>query len=290
MRDPHSPTLRLRRLAAELKQGREKQKLTVAQAGKALGWTASKISKIETTETRRIVPADLDRLMDLYEITDPQKREAMQALARDAKQRGWWTKYREVFGDQALPDFEAEASVIRSFEGLVIPGLLQMPEYARALFEGGRYTGVEDIERRVEARMARREILTRFEPVHLRVVMDEAALRRLIGDAEVMAKQLRHLLYMAKLPNVDIQLLPFSAGSHAALVAPFSILEFPGHLDPPIVHVGTVTDSVFFEQPGDVERYSATFGDIQGAAISTAQSARFIAEVLNTLESGQSGQ
>lgn len=287
MRDPHSPTLRLRRLTSELKQSRENAKLTVAQAGKALGWTASKISKIETTETRRIKAADLDRLMDLYKIKDATKREALHALARDAKERGWWSKYREVFGAQALPDFEAEASVIRTFEGLVIPGLLQTPDYAEALFQGGRYTGPDDIERRVKARMVRRDILTKFTPVRFRVVMDEAAMHRMIGGPGVMAAQLRHLLYMAKLPNVDIQLLPFAAGSHSALVAPFSILEFPEHLDPPIVHVDTVTDSVFFEEPEDVERYSATFGDIQGTAISTAQSARFITDLATALESEQ---
>ncbi|MBB4933884.1 hypothetical protein F4561_004704 [Lipingzhangella halophila] len=285
MRNPYSPTLRLRRLATELKQGREHANLTVAQAGTALGWTASKISKIETTETKRINPGDLDKLMDLYEITDPDKRRAMHALARDAKERGWWSKYREVFGDQALPDFEAEASAIRSFEGLVIPGLLQTPEYAEALFQGGRYTGPEDIERRVQARISRREILTRFDPVWLRVVMDEAALRRMIGGPRTMAAQMRHLLYMAQLPNIDIQLLPFDVGSHAALVAPFSILEFPDPLNAPIVHVGTVTDSVFFEQPGDVERYNATFGDIQGTAISTSQTATFIDDLARSLES-----
>jgi hypothetical protein len=259
--------------------------LTVSQAGRALGWTSSKISKIETGQTRRIIPSDLDKMMDLYKIEDPDKRQALHALAKDAKKRGWWSSYREVFGDQALPDFEAEASVIRSFEGLVIPGLLQTPAYAEALFQGGRYTDAKDIAHRVEARMARRDILTRFNPVHLRVVMDEAALRRMIGDPSIMADQLKHLLYMARMPNIDVQVLPFSVGSHAALVAPFSILEFPEQLDLPIVHVGTVTDSVFFEQPKDVARYSATFGDIQGTALSTTQSARFMADVLAALES-----
>lgn len=285
MHEPHSPTLRFRRLAAQLKQGRERSELTVSQAGKALGWTSSKISKLETGQTRRIVSSDLDKMMDLYKIEDPAKRRAMHALAKDAKKRGWWSSYKEVFGDQALPDFEAEASVIRSFEGLVVPGLLQTPTYAEALFEGGRYTDANDIAHRVEARMARREILTRFNPVHLRIVMDEAALHRMIGDSLIMAEQLKHLLHMAKMPNIDVQVLPFSAGSHAALVAPFSILEFPEQMDLPIVHVGTVTDSVFFEQPKDVARYSATFGDIQGTALSTTQSARFIAEVLASLES-----
>ncbi|WP_046469849.1 helix-turn-helix domain-containing protein [Allosalinactinospora lopnorensis] len=287
MRSPHSPTLRLRRLATKLRQARESARLTTSQVGAELKWSSGKVSKMETTETKRISAADLDKLMDLYKVHDTAKREAMQALARDAKERGWWSKYREVFGAQALPDFEAEASAIRSFEGLVIPGLLQTPEYAEALFQGGRYTGPEDIERRVEARMARRNILTEFNPVRFRVVMDEAALHRMIGGPQVMAAQMRHLLYMAKLPNIDIQLLPFEAGSHAALVAPFSILEFPDRVNPPIVHVDTVTDSVFFEQPGDVERYSATFGDIQGTAISTAQTAKFISDLVKALESRQ---
>lgn len=284
MHPPHSPTLRFRRLAAQLKQGRERAALTVSQAGKSLGWTSSKISKIETGQTRRITPNDLVKLMNLYQINDPAQREAMQALAKDAKKRGWWSAYREIFGDQALPDFEAEAATIRSFEGLIIPGLLQTPAYAEALFQGGRYTSADDIQQRVEARMARREILTRFNPVHLRVVMDEAALQRTIGRPAIMVEQLKYLLHMAQMPNVDVQVLPFSAGSHAALVAPFSILEFPEQLDLPIVHVGTVTDSVFFEQPKDVAKYGATFGDIQGTALSTMQSARFIAEALRTLE------
>ncbi|WP_017591019.1 helix-turn-helix domain-containing protein [Nocardiopsis potens] len=287
MRDPHSPTLRLRRLAAELKQGREKQKLTVTQAGKALGWTASKISKIETTETRRIVPADLDRLMDLYEITDPQKREAMQALARDAKERGWWSRYKDVFKDKALPDFEAEASVIRVFAGMDIPGLLQTPRYAEEVLKGGRYFSPEEVGRRLEFRLARRDILTRFDPVHLRTIIDESAVRRLVGGPDVMIEQLKYLLAMAQLPNIDVQVLPFEVGAHAGMAGSFSILEFPEPLDTPIVHVGTVTDSVFFEQPDDIHRFNVTFGDIQGSALSAARSATFIEDVVKSLESAQ---
>jgi transcriptional regulator with XRE-family HTH domain len=285
MKKPHSPTLRLRRLAAELKQARENAKFTVSQAGERLGWTASKISKIETTETKRITPGDLDKMLSLYKITDPDKREALHALARDAKERGWWTKYRDIFGAQALPDFEAEASVIYTFAAMDVPGLLQTPEYAEAVFKGGRYASPEDIGRRVEFRMARREVLTKFSPAHLRTVIDEAALRRMIGGREIMIHQLRHLLHMAQLPNIDIQVLPFEAGAHSGLAAPFTILEFPEPLDTPIVYVGTVTDSVFFEHPEDIRRYSVTFGDIQGSAYSAARSAAFIEDLIESLES-----
>ncbi|MEU0490247.1 helix-turn-helix transcriptional regulator [Nocardiopsis sp. NPDC006139] len=285
MTNDRSPSLRLRRLAAELRRAREQAGLTGSQAAKQLGWSGGKISKIEQTETKRITSGDLDKMMDLYGITDPRKREAMQALAKDAKIRGWWSKYRDIFGDQALPDFEAEASVIRAFSTQTIPGLLQTPGYAEAIFQGGRYVSPEEVNRRVEFRMARREVLTKFRPVQLRAVIDEAALRRQIGDRVVMKEQLDHLLHMAQLPNIDVQVLPFSAGAHAALAAPFTILEFAEPLDTPIVYVGTVTNALFIEEVDEVTQYSATFGDVQGAALSTARSAAFIKEVTATLES-----
>ena len=239
---------------------------------------------IENAEIQKVKPDDLDKMLDLYGIKDPAKREALHALARDAKVRGWWSKYKEVFGPQSLPDFEAEASTIRTFESSVVPGLLQTPEYANAVFQGGRYTGAEEIERRVQARIARREILTRFNPTKLRVVLDEAALHRFIGDSEVMAEQMRHLLNMAKMQNVDLQVLPFSAGAHNALIAPFSLLEFPEPLDLPIVFIETATGGLFLEEADEVEQHTVTFSDAQGSAMSTAQSAKFITDVLKSLE------
>lgn len=285
MQRPHSPTLRRRRLSAELKRAREEAKITSTNAAKSLKWAAGKLSMIESAEIQKVKPDDLDKMLDLYQVTDSAKREALHALARDAKVRGWWSKYREVFGPQSLPDFEAEASTIRTFESSMIPGLLQTPDYTAALLQGGRYTEAEAIERRVNARMERRQILTRFNPVRLRAVLDEATLRRMIGGSEIMAEQMHHLLYMAKLPNIDVQLLPFSAGSHAALAASFSILEFPEPLDLPIVFVETAADGLFLEETEEVEKHSVTFSDAQGSALSTAQSARFIADVLKSLES-----
>ncbi|WP_285730437.1 helix-turn-helix transcriptional regulator [Nocardiopsis sp. ATB16-24] len=285
MQRPHSPTLRRRRLSAELKRAREEAKVTSANAAKSLGWAAGKLSMIENAETQKVKADDLDKMLDLYQVTDPGKREALHALARDAKVRGWWSKYKEVFGPQSLPDFEAEASAIRTFEGLVIPGLLQTPDYARAVIQGGRYTSEEEIERRVKARLERRDILTRFKPASLRVTLDEAVLHRVVGSSEVMAEQLRHLLHMAKLPNIDLQVVPFDAGAHAAFVAPFSILNFPDPLDAPIVFVDTASGGLFLEESDEVEAHSVTFGDVQGSAMSAAQSARLITEVLETLES-----
>ncbi|GAB3700507.1 helix-turn-helix domain-containing protein [Nocardiopsis oceani] len=280
----HSPTLRLRRLAALLRQSREATGLTTAQVAAKFGWSPGKVSKMETTETKRINSVDLDKLMDLYKIVDPGQREVMQALAKDARQRGWWSKYKEVFTDKSLPDFEAEASLIQTCQTQMVPGLLQTPEYAKALLEGGPYTHPEVIERRVEARMARRNILTKRNPARLRTVIDEAALRRVIGNTSILKGQLAHLLYMAQLDNVSVQVLPFSSGSHAALCAPFTILDFPEPLDLPIVFIETASDGLFLEEPVDVEKHGATFGDAQGSALSTTGSASLITDILKSLE------
>ncbi|PSK92961.1 helix-turn-helix protein [Murinocardiopsis flavida] len=286
MQHPRSPSIRRRRLSAELRRARDAAGLTTTQTVQALGWAAGKLSKIENADTQTVKAADLDRMLDLYKVDDGEIRAAMHQLARDAKERGWWSKYRDVFKNETLPDFEAEASSIRTYQSQVIPGLLQTPSYAEAIFLGGRYAGTDEIRRRVEARMARREVLIRFTPVHLRVVMDESALQRCIGGAEVMTNQIRHLLHMAKMPNVDVQVLPLNVGAHAALTAPFTILDFPNPLDPTIVCVETLTDALYLELPEDVQRYNVTFGDVQGSAVSTARSATIMSDALKALESG----
>lgn len=240
---------------------------------------------METTQSKRINPGDLDKLMSLYGIDDLEKRECMHALAKDARVRGWWSKYKDVFKNESLPDFETEASLLRTYDGQVIPGLLQTPSYAQALFQGGRYAGPKEVEQRTQARMKRREILTRHKPVHLRSVIDEAAFHRTVGGPDVMKEQFKHLLHMAQMPHIDIQIVPYRAGAHAGLTAPFMILDFIDPLDPPIVCVPTLTDALYLEDPEDIETYSATFGDIQGSAICSAESAEYIAHLVRTLES-----
>lgn len=280
----YSPSIRRRRLSSELRRLRADAGFTIAEAAKHAGLGRSNLGKMEQAESKTVPAAALDKLLHLYEVHDTQTREALHALARDAKQRGWWAKYKGLFDDdRALPDFEAEASTIRTFEALCIPGLLQTPEYAHALFEGGRYTSLPEIEQRVAFRMARREVLTRVQPARMRAVLDEAALRRVIGGPEIMQTQLMHLLHMAEMPHVDVQAIPFRAGSHAGLTAPFAILDFPDPRDSSIVYVGTIAGSVFFEQEDEVERYDVTYGDLQGSALSTKQSATLIQEIAASL-------
>lgn len=284
-RTHHSPSVRRRRLSSQLRRLREAAGKTLTEAAENSGIPRAKLGRIETSDLRTVKPRDLDALLDAYGVTDPDERAAFHQLARDAKERGWWWRYRDVFGAEPLPDFEAEACRIRTYEVAAIPGLLQTSEYATAVFSGSRLTDPELIRRRVEARIARREILTRIDaPPHLWAVIDEAALRRPIGGPKVMADQLRYLLRVAQWGHIDIQILPFSAGAHAALGAPFTILEFENPTDPTIVYADTVDSGVLEERPDAVCSYIAVYGELQGAALSSVQSARFLERVLTEYE------
>lgn len=288
-RTHHSPSVRRRRLSAQLRRLREAAGKTLTEAAENSGIPRAKLGRIETSDLRTVKPRDLDALLDAYGVTDPDERAAFHQLARDAKERGWWWRYRDVFGAEPLPDFEAEACRIRTYEVTTIPGLLQTPEYAEAIFLGGRLTDPERIRRQVEARLARREILTRIEsPPWLWAVIDEAALRRPIGGPTVMAEQLRYLLRVAQWPNVDVQVLPFSAGAHSALSGAFTVLEFPDPTDNSVVYVDSVDHGVLEERAEAVAAYLATFADIQGASLSTVQSARLLEGILADYE--QEGQ
>ncbi|MGI5118787.1 helix-turn-helix domain-containing protein [Marinactinospora thermotolerans] len=273
----HSPSVRRRRLSAQLRRHREAAGLTLAEAAELAGIPRAKLGRIETCDSKTVKAADLDTLLNAYQVTDPAERSALHQLAREAGQKGWWWRYRDVFGAEPLPDFEAEASQIRTYEVAVIPGLLQTPEYAEAIFRGGRLTTLDHIHRQVDARMARREILHRHDsPPRLWAVIDEAALRRPIGGPEVMRSQIEYLLRIGQLPNIDIQVLPFSVGAHGGLNGAFTVLDFPEPLDPTIVYVDTVDAGVIEERPEAVAAYVGTFSDVQGAALSTVRSAHFL--------------
>ncbi|GAA3731831.1 helix-turn-helix transcriptional regulator [Salinactinospora qingdaonensis] len=260
---------------------REDAGYTLHGASTRLKWARAKLGRMEKSELKTVKPADLDALMELYGVDDPATREALHQLAREAKHKGWWWKYRDIFGSEPLPDFETEASLIRTYEVATVPGLLQTPDYAEAVFRGGRYTSLDHIKRQVEARVSRREILNRFEkPPRLWAVIDEAALRRPIGGVEVMRGQLDYLLRVGQSANIDIQVLPFAAGAHAALGSPFTILDFPEPLDLPIVYTDSVGAGLFEETEEEVADCVAIFGEIQGAAMSTVQSAELIEAIM----------
>lgn len=283
MKQPISPSVRRRRLARELRRLREAKALKLSVAAKEAGVPQSTLSNIETAEARRIKPRDIDALVDHYGAS-AEEREALQELAKESKEQGWWSSYKDVFRGNALPDFEAEASMIRSFECQVIPGLLQTPGYAEAIFRGGRTYSADVIERGVDARMQRQAILARHNPPHLWAVVDEAALRRSPDDPHIMREQLQHLINMASRHNIDIQVLPFNAGMHSGFAGSFYLLDFPSELDPSIVFTENATDSLFVQNPESIQRFVTIFSDLNAAALRAPQSVRLIRQIMESLE------
>src|SRR5215216_5098427 len=200
-----TPTIRRRRLAAELRRLREAAGLTIDQVAEALECSSSKISRIETEQVSA-TPRDVRDMLSLYGV-EGQQRDALLQVSREARQKGWWFQYRDL-PEATLVGLEAAASSLRIWEPIRIPALFQTREYARASLRAVRPTlNAEDIERRVELRLARQGLLVHDNPPELWAVLDEAALQRPVGGHDVMANQLKRLIEAAELPNVTLQLL-----------------------------------------------------------------------------------
>lgn len=254
--------------------------MSCAEAGKAVGWSESKVSRIETGRTGIRQP-DLERLLDLYSVAG-EERAALLALGRQASHRGWWHSY----GD-ALPgwfeDFvglEDGASAKLIYENQLIPGLMQTPEYATAIIRAAQpWVDDDEVERQVTARMTRQALLTSADPLRVWAVLDEAVLRRKVGGPAVMRAQLERLSALSALPNVTLQVLPFDAGAHASMGTAFGLLQFPEPGDPPIIYIENHTSSQYLESAADVQRYTLVFDHLRASALSPEASADFIGQV-----------
>jgi transcriptional regulator with XRE-family HTH domain len=252
-----SPTLRARRLAIELSSRREAAGLSREEAARRLEWSTSTVFRIETGRSRP-QPRSVRDLLDLYGVTGTE-RDGLIQLARDARQPGWWHSFRDVLPNpyEVYIGLETGAVSIRNFEPLIIPGLLQTADYARAMIRGGpRELDREEIERRVEVRMSRQQILLHDNRPRLWAVIDEAAIRRVVGGSTVMAAQLRHLAEAAEHGRTTLQVVPFGAGAHAGAGGPFVILELPGPAEPDLVYVETLAGDIYLEERTDVNRYT----------------------------------
>jgi transcriptional regulator with XRE-family HTH domain len=260
-----SPTVRRRRLAAELRRLRETAELTIDEVGEKLECSASKISRIETGHVG-VTPRDVRDMLEVYGIGDDE-REALVQLAREARRKGWWHAYNEVFTGSFV-GLESDASSLRAFQALLVPGLLQTDDYIRAVIRAIRPDSAEaDVDRRVAARMTRQKLLTDAHPPEYWTVIDEAVLHRTVGGPEIMRAQLERLVEMAALPHVTLQVVPFEAGAHAGMEAPFLVLGFPEQADPDVVYVENTTSGVYLEQPADVHRYTLMFDHLRAAAL-----------------------
>lgn len=270
------PTMRRRRVAGELRRLRESARLTIEEVADKLECSASKISRIETGHVG-VTPRDVRDMLELYGVAGD-GREALVQLAREARTRGWWHAYNEVFTG-AFVGLEADASSLRAYQALLVPGLLQTERYARAVIRALRPDATDtEIDRRVRARRERQRLLTDPAPPEYWAVLDEAVLHRRVGGAAVMAEQLSHLAAVAALPHVTIQVVPFATGAHPGMEGPFLILGFPEQADPDVVYVESTTNGVYLEMPPDVRRYAVMFDHLRAAALKPDYSVELITE------------
>ncbi|MEH1017594.1 helix-turn-helix transcriptional regulator [Micromonospora sp. CPCC 206060] len=266
-----SPTVRRRRIARELRHLRERTGMTLDQAARQLDMSKSNLSRIENAQIG-IKPRDVRAALALYQVTGDDA-EALIEIARGAQQRGWWQNYSDVLPEwfEFYVGLEAEAATLRTYEAESVPGLLQTEEYARAIY---RLTAGEDgVDRKVAARMQRQEVLHRDQPVQLSVVLNEAVLLRPVGGATVMKDQLRQMLDISQLPNVTIQVLPFTAGGHPAMTTPYVILGFADAAEEPVVYLDNLTMGLALEEAAHVHGYTLVHEKLSRMALTPEDSA-----------------
>jgi len=251
------PTVLRILLGAQLRSLREARGITRDQAGYAIRASDSKISRLELGRVS-FRERDVADLLTLYGVHDAEEREKALGLARRASANGWWHNYNDILPRwfESYIGLEEAASRIRAYEVQFVPGLLQTEGYARAVTLLGHNGAAEaEVERRVEMRMKRQELLRSDHAPHLWAVVDEAVVRRPLGGRDVMREQLRYLIDLCELPNVTLQIVPFARGGHAAAGGPFSILRFAEPDLPDIVYLEQLTSALYLDKRDDIERY-----------------------------------
>ncbi|TDD89290.1 XRE family transcriptional regulator [Actinomadura darangshiensis] len=276
MAERQRATLRSQWLGQQLRELRDGSGLMIKEVAEYLQRDPGTVSRFESGfyPIRR---PDLMALLDLYGISDRRRREALMTLSQDVWQKGWWDGYAaDVAG--SLIDYvwlESRAAHIRSFAAIGVPGLLQTPEYAETVIRiNDTNATIEQMERWHELRMNRQQILDGDAPAHLTVVLDEAVLRRQIGDPHVMANQLLHLTHCATMPTVDLHVLPFRAGTPASTHGAFTIFELPAPF-PDVAYTETMAGAIYVESP-ETERFAEAYAGHQSLALTPDESVDLI--------------
>jgi transcriptional regulator with XRE-family HTH domain len=268
-------------IGAQFRRLRQAAGLTPEQAGYEIRASRSKISRLETGQVG-FKARDITDLLTLYGVTDEQEQSRILDLTRQSGQPDWWTQYSDVLPDwfEHYLGLESASSAIRSFELQFVYGLFQTADYARAVTRlGHAAASAAEIERRVELRLRRQELLTWASRPRIWSIMDEAVLRRPVGGPAVLRAQLRRLAEVAKLPRVTVQVVPFARGGHAGAGGSFSVLRFGERDLPDVVYVEQLTSAVYLEQRPDVEHYLAVMDQLSGQALTPADTVRFIEQV-----------
>jgi len=281
-----SPTVKRRRLAAELRRYREQAALTIDDVAERLEWSTAKISRIENARVS-VLPRDVKFLLGVYGLSEgDQAWDVLLTLARESRQKGWWHQYGDAIPDwfEVYVGLEAEAANVSSYHAEFIPGLIQTKDYARAVHKAALITATDDeIEQLVSVRMARQELLASTDALQVWLVLNEAVLRRLVGGRAVMHEQLKRLVEVTNLPNMTLQVVPFSVGAHAAMDGSFRLLGFPDPTDPLVVYIEYQTGALYLEKPQEVSRYTLMFDHLRAASLPVDASRTLIARVADEL-------
>lgn len=274
-----NPTVRRRRLGQELRRLREQKGMTAEEVAERLLVSQSKISRLENGR-RSISQRDVRDLCGVYEVEDQRMVESLMEMAKDSRQQGWWHSFGDIPYSVYI-GLETDAASLRVYDPQVVPGLLQTRRYAESLITGALpETAAADIEKRVQVRLRRQQrINARENPLRLWTVLDEAALKRVVGNQAVMREQLEHLVEQAQLPHVTVQVIPFELGAHPGLNGQYAILEFPDASDSSVVYIEGVTSDLYLEKPNDVQKYSVMYEHLRAQALNVEQSRQFIEDI-----------
>lgn len=279
------PTVRRRRLGTELRKLRESNGYKLEEVAAQLGVAPSTLSRIETGKAPT-KSAYLGQMLEMYGVVDQAQRQVLVDMAREGHRKGWWAAYDDVLpsGFDIYVGLEAETAAIRGYEISVVHGLLQTPQYARAVLTEmfPRHT-VEQIDRLVDLRIQRQQRFDDDPPLELWAILDEAVIQRPVGGQAVMRGQLEHLLTMATRPGLTLQILPFSCGAHAGHGGPFSILEFPNRTDSEVAYVESVAGYIYLEKDREVRLRVEAFDRLRAAALAPGASLELIARLAHEL-------
>ncbi|MCS0638340.1 helix-turn-helix domain-containing protein [Streptomyces sp. LP05-1] len=281
-----SPALCRLQLARELKQHRLAAGLRNGQVVKRLLWSASKITRLESGDNVTVEPADVIALCDMYGVDGDARALLVNYAAVTKTKRDWWqsAEYRQVITPsfRAYLGLEAAASAMQNYESEFVPGLLQIEPYVRVIHRRA-HEGLseEEIDKLVQVRVTRQAALTRTNaPLKFSAIINEAVLRRRVGDADVMRAQMNHIVEMASLPSVRVQVLPYRAGAHPGMNGAFILLRFRDNGPKPIIYLENLADALVNRREEDVERYEDAFTDLQSLAPGPEESLSIIKEAI----------
>lgn len=284
--DNPSPAVQRRRLRTELRRARLDAGLTQEQVASAMDWSLSKLIRIENGSVG-ISTNDLKAVLQHYKITDEDRAAEFLALSRASRERSWWSSYRDLVSKRLIQliEYETAAYISRQFEDLVIPGLLQTTDYMRvALSQLAPGRPVSQIDTLIEVRLKRQELLKRPDGPLLFFIIDEAVVRRVVGGSDVMRRQLQRLIEVADVPNVTVEVIPFTAGLLPGLQSPFVIHEFPDAADDDVLYLESPRGGLLSRDDTDeILIYREDFERMRQASLGPERTIDFLHEVIAEL-------